>query len=212
MNAFLYLQKLVSSSKEIEILKTSEHYAGDLSFYYPGFEKSSKIIQNPNVETIEFINGFWNVTFTAAFWNQQLIEFLQNSTTSFSPINPESFWVMQFKNLHKSLLSHYKELYTCPFNATIKETPDLTNPQDLAIIKWIVEWEFRYSMTLKNSYKIENIIRLFFDWWRSYTQKGFVLRIIDPKNQIKTNQRMLIPTAYSKILEDSKHEQSYMAT
>jgi|GEM_PF-6739285 len=200
MNAFLYLQKLIGSS--IEILRTSANYSGDLSFYFPNYNDLEQLDKNPNIKNIQNIDGFWNITFTNQFWNSQLINILERSYTVIDQEFFEGFWHSQFENLYESLLNYYKKIFGQAFIYCFEETPDLTNSQDLAIIKDIIQWEFRHIILKNNSQNTEIFIQNFYDWWRLHKIKGSVLRIIDPKDIKKTNERMLILLAYYKILKD----------
>ncbi len=200
MNAFLYLQKLIGPS--IEILRTSPNYSGDLSFYFPNYNPCKKLDKNPNIKNMQNIDGFWNITFTKQFWNSQLIDFLQRPYAVVDQEFSKKFWPTQFINFYESLLKYYKTAFGKQFIDALDKTPDLTNPQDLAIIKDIIHWEYRHIVLKNNSQNTEMFIQSFYDWWRSHKIKGSLLRIIDPKDIKKTNERMLIPTAYHKILKD----------
>ena len=202
MNAFIYLKNLIDPQGSLEILRTSPRYPGDLSFYDPDFKDTAKLKNTANIKSIQTIDGFWNITFTDEFWNHQLIDFLQRPPLKIKAPLPESFWLHQFENFYNSLSRYYKETFGKDFVCCFDETPDLTNSQDLAIIKYIIQWEFSHIILKNKTQNIESFIQVFFDWGRSNKIKGAVLRIIDPNNRKKTNERMLVPKAYHKILKD----------
>ncbi len=202
MNAFLYLQKLINPAGQVQILRTSKNHNGDLSFYAPDFQDKEKLIKDKNILSVHDVNGFWNIHFKPTFWQQQLVRFICASPKIKKTIHIESAYIISFQGLYTNLMAYYEGIFKQPYNMLIQATPDLTNHLDLAIIKDIIEWEFRHIILQKTLSTNDIFIQQFFDWWQSYKNKGSVLRIIDPKDVNKTNERMLFPAAYNKIIKD----------